>query len=435
MSNDPSFDQLLAKRPSLSFKDDAGLVFSDVSLTQIAQKMGTPCWVINADALHDRIQFLKQAIRNSSLKIDIHYAIKANDSLSVLSLMQKEGIGGDIVSCGELKRAIKAGMSPSDLIFSGVGKKTWELEEALSNNIGQINVESIEELDMLCAIAKRFKKDIDIVLRINPDIDAGTHDHITTARKDTKFGIPINDAVDTFRRAQQCPFIHCKGFAVHIGSQIVSLTPYRKTYAVMRQLIKTCREQNLTVTSLDCGGGLGVCYKNEDALSPKDFIHMLEEYFGDMQLNLAIEPGRWLVAPCGLLLSEVILNKRHGQSHPFLIIDASMSDFIRPGMYDAWHGFLPLSTEDYKKGKTLTHIAGPVCENTDTFTRFRPFPPLKSGAYVAILDTGAYGTVMSSNYNTRPLAPEVMISHGQWHVTRKCQNYEQLWQNENIIDF
>ncbi|MCX2560014.1 diaminopimelate decarboxylase [Acetobacter farinalis] len=429
---DPSVAELLASHPSLKMDPLCGLMLDGVALNAIADAVGTPCWVMGGDTLRTRVRRMQQAMRDAGLNVSLHYAVKANDHLAVLSLLREEGAGADIVSGGELARALKAGIAPAHIVFSGVGKTDAELERAIGLGIGQINVESAEELDIISSIASRLGTRATITLRVNPDVDAGTHAKITTGLAANKFGIPYDHAAALYARAASLPGIRAVGFATHIGSQILSVAPYRAAYARIADLVRTVRAAGQTVEVVDCGGGLGISYRTEPEGQPEALAGAMKAELGGLDVRLAIEPGRWLAAPAGLLLSSVILNKARGNEAPFLVLDAAMNDLLRPSMYDAWHGIVPLSPHVATLPAGPAHVVGPVCESGDTFARDRHLPPMQRGARVAILDTGAYGAVMSSTYNSRPLAAEVLVEDGTWHVIRPRQSLEALWQGETV---
>ncbi|MCI1438008.1 MAG: diaminopimelate decarboxylase [Acetobacter indonesiensis] len=429
---DPTVAELLATHPHLKMDVQSGLMLEDVPLNAIADAVGTPCWVIGAGTLRARMHRLRAAMQQAGLNVAIHYAVKANDHLAVLSLLRAESYGADIVSGGELARAIKAGMPADRIVFSGVGKADAELEQAIGLGVGQINVESAEELDVISTIAQKLGKTATVTLRVNPDVDAKTHAKITTGLAANKFGIPFDDAASLYAHAKSLPGINAVGFSTHIGSQILSMAPYRAAYARMAELVQTVRAAGLTVDVIDCGGGLGISYRNEPEGQPEALAGAIKAELGHLNVRLAIEPGRWPIGPAGLLLGSVILHKARGDEAPFLVLDAAMNDLLRPSMYDAWHGILPLSAHEAALPATHAHVVGPVCESGDTFARDRLLPPMKRGSRVAILDTGAYGAVMSSTYNSRPFATEVLVENGTWQVIRKRQTIDELWQDETV---
>jgi diaminopimelate decarboxylase len=437
---EPDIAELIAARPHLTMHAMDGLLIDDVPLHRIADAVGTPTWVYSASSMRGRYRSLAAALADAGLDAHVHYAVKANDRLAVLRLFAGEGAGADVVSEGELRRAREAGIPASRIVFSGVGKSERELRLALAEDIAQINVESAEELDMLSALAAGMGRTARIALRVNPDVDAGTHAKIATGRARDKFGIPYADAAPLYQRAASLPGIQPIGLAVHIGSQILSLTPYRAAYGRIAELVRTLRMAGHQVTVVDCGGGLGIPYRNEPAPSPPALAGAISGALHNlapgpltrgMDVRVVLEPGRWLVGPAGVLLASVVLVK-HTQGSRFVVLDAAMNDLVRPAMYDAWHGIVPVSAVDAVAPATPADVVGPVCESGDTFARNRLLPSLAPNARVAILDAGAYGSVMSSAYNARPAAAEVMVDGTSWSVIRDRQTHRDLWRAEHV---
>lgn len=422
---DPSFDEILALRPHLTMTPEDGLMVEGVPLARIAATHATPTWVYAASAIVGRCRALAAALVEAGLNARIHYAMKANDALAIVRLLGSLGAGADVVSGGEFHAARAAGIAPADIVFSGVGKTEAELRTALAAGVGQINVESAEELAMLGAIAESMGLRAPVALRVNPDVDAGTHAKITTGRAENKFGIPIGDAPALYARAADSPGIRLRGVAVHIGSQITALAPYRAAYARLAELVRSLRAAGLPVERIDCGGGLGIPYRNEPTPSPLAFAHLLRETLGGFGLTLMVEPGRWLVGPAGVLLARVILAKQ-GAARRFVILDAGMNDLIRPALYEAWHAIVPVSAGRWRAPLAPADVVGPVCESSDRFAAGRMLPALGPGELVAILDAGAYSAVMSSTYNARPLAAAVMVRRAEAVVIRPRQGIEAL---------
>ncbi|HEY0206814.1 MAG TPA: diaminopimelate decarboxylase [Acetobacteraceae bacterium] len=429
---DPTTAELIAARPHLSMHAMDGLLMEGVPLNAVADAVGSPTWVLSANCIRGRLRQLQDAM--AALPTQVHYAVKANDHLAVLRLMAQGGAGADVVSGGEMQRALRAGIPPAHIVFSGVGKSVPELHDALQAGVGQVNAESAEELAMLSAIAAGMGATARVALRINPDVDAGTHAKITTGRADNKFGIAYDDAAALYAHAAALPGLHPVGLALHIGSQIMSMTPYRAAYARTAALVRVLRGAGQTVDVVDCGGGLGIPYRNEPASTPAAFAGAIRTAFAGLDLRLAIEPGRWLVAPAGVLLTSVILSKTTA-GRRFVVLDAAMNDLARPAMYDAWHGVVPVSAVDAVRPALPADIVGPVCETGDTFARGRALPHLDANARLAILDAGAYGSVMSSTYNSRPLAAQVMVDGSRWSVIRARQPVEALWAAETAPDW
>ncbi|UPO80215.1 diaminopimelate decarboxylase [Parasaccharibacter sp. TMW 2.1888] len=430
---DPTFQTLLNNHPNLSYKGRQGLVMDGTSLTDIAREHGTPCWVISADTLRQRAHALQDAFRARNLPIHCHFAVKAQDHQACLTVLAQCGFGADVVSGGELRRALAAGIRARDIVFSGIGKTDDELELAIHHQIGQINVESVEELHRLNALAQNMQQRARIAFRVNPDIDAQTHSKITTGRAEDKFGI-AHDAIPALYRKAQTDMhgVELVGLAVHLGSQMVTAAPFRKGYERIAALVRTLREDGLHVSDIDCGGGLGIAYRNEQAPPPAMLADVIAETLGDLDVQLHVEPGRWLAAPAGVLLARVIDVK--DAARRFVIIDAGMNDLVRPAMYDSWHGILPLNEPDTTTEECVD-VVGPICESSDIFARQRSLPPLKKGDLVALLDAGAYGTVMSSTYNSRPLAAQVMIEGGRKAIIHRRQTLEELLAQEAVPDW
>ena len=406
-----------------------GLVFEGVALHAVVAAFGTPCWVYGAQTIRARYSALATAL--GAVGASIRYAVKANDHLAVLKLLARQGAGADVVSKGEMTRALLAGMPPGKIVFSGVGKTRGEIAAALAAGLAQINVESAEEIDCVGSIAAAEGRVAPIALRVNPDVDAGTHSKITTGRAGDKFGIPAGDIPALYAKVAATPSLLPVGLAVHIGSQIAEMAPFRTAYGRIAELVLQLRASGFHVPRIDCGGGLGIAYGDEPGASLAAYAGVLAESFGSLDLEIMVEPGRWLVGPAGLLLARVVLTKQ-AAPNPFLILDAAMNDLLRPAMYDAWHGILPISPHALAASLGLFDVVGPVCESSDVFARGRALPALAPGDGVAILDCGAYGATMSSTYNSRPLAPQVMVDADRWHVIRRRQPMEEMWHGEIV---
>ena len=428
---EPTIADLLAARPALEMHAQDGLCFEDVPLNAIADAHGTPVWVYGAASIRARYAGLAQAFADAGLAPHIHYAIKANDHLAILSLLREAGAGADVVSLGEFARAQRAGVDAADIVFSGVGKSRAELAAALSAGIGQINVESAEELRVLSEIASGLGKIARIVLRMNPDVDAGTHAKITTGRADNKFGIAAHEIPALYALAAGLPGIEPVGLALHIGSQILSPAPYSAAYAKAAALVRELREAGQSVQVLDLGGGLGIGYRDEPGISLAAFANTVRQQVGDLDVTLLLEPGRYLLGPAGLLLASVILEK-HAGAKRFVVLDAAMNDLLRPALYESYHGILPVSAVDFVRPASLAEVVGPVCETGDSFAAGRMLPGFAEGARVAILDAGAYGAVMSSTYNARPKAAAVLIDGAEIHLITPRQRLEDLWADEKL---
>ncbi len=427
---DPTAEDLLAARPHLTRHVLDGLMLEDVPLAAVAAAAGTPCWVYGAATMRGRLAALKGALAAAGLgSARVHYAVKANDHLAVLALMRAGGAGADVVSGGELARALRAGVKPDEVVFSGVGKTMAELGAAVAAGVGQINVESAEELAMLSAVAAAAGRVAAVALRVNPDVDALTHDKISTGRAGDKFGIALGEAAGLYMAAAAMPGLRPVGLAVHIGSEITQMAPFRAAFGRVAALVRGLREAGQVVEVVDCGGGLGIGEGDGRAGSPAALAGAIRASFGGLGVRLVVEPGRWIVGPAGVLLSAVVLTKRVGVERPLMVLDAAMNDLVRPALYDAWHGVLPVAG---RGALELVDVVGPVCESADVLGHGRWLPALAPGGLVALLDAGAYGATMSSTYNARPLAAAVMVDGARFTVIRPRQAVEALWAGEIV---
>lgn len=395
-----------------------------VALEKIAEKFGTPLYCYSAAQLERNLQGYLKAMKSvmPEKNFTVCYASKANSNVAVLKLLRRLGAGADIVSGGELARARAAGVPPSKIVFSGVGKAEEELNEAIRLGILQINVESETELLQISRIAVKLKKKARVALRVNPDVDAETHEKISTGRAEDKFGIDIKAAPALYRKAKALPGIDASGVSVHIGSQLTSLVPFKRAYKRVADLVKTLRRQGHTITRVDLGGGLGITYKNETPPDLGLYAILIRDIIGPLGVHVILEPGRSIVGDAGVLLSRVRQVKK-GQDRKFLILDAAMNDLIRPALYEAYHAILPLHP---RRKKATYDVVGPVCETGDTFLTDEKLPEMAAGDLVAIMTAGAYGASMSSTYNTRPLAAEVLVRGKKFSLIRKIQTVEDL---------
>ena len=399
-----------------------------VALATIAAQVGTPYYCYSAEAL--RAAWREFADGTKGMRAGVCYAMKANSSLAVVRLFGEMGAGADIVSVGELRRALAAGIPAGRIVYSGVGKKPSELMAALQAGVGQINVESTAELETLNAVATQLGVRPDITIRVNPDIDAGTHAKITTGRKENKFGVDIDLARDAFALAGRLPNLNVVGVAMHLGSQLTSLEPYRSAIVRVRELIVRLRNDGHRIERFDIGGGLGIVYADEKPPSVAQFLAMVAKETTGLGCELTFEPGRRLVGEAGILVSEVILVKP-GVSKTFVIVDAAMNDLIRPTLYEAWHDIQPVQ----QRQNTATircDIVGPVCESGDFLAQDRDLAPLAAGDLIMIRSAGAYGAVMASTYNSRPLAPEVLVDGTRFAVTRPRPTIEEMLSAERF---
>ncbi len=403
---------------------DGRLHAEDVAIDTIAQAVGTPFYVYSTATLARHLRVFTEAF--AGLDATVCFAMKANSNLAVLRTLVKCGAGMDVVSGGELALALRAGCDPAKIVFSGVGKTAAELAQALDAGIHQINVESVPELEALNAVAVAKGVRAPIALRINPDVGAGGHEKITTGKKENKFGIDWVDAHGIYQKASAMPGIAVKGIAVHIGSQISDLAPFEEAFIRVRDLVAMLRADGIQITRLDLGGGLGVPYEDGTIPPPPaEYGAIVRRTLGDLGCAIMLEPGRLIVGNAGLLVSEVIYVK-DGHTRTFAIIDAAMNDLVRPAMYEAWHGIIPVAEPAPGIEKVSYDVVGPVCETGDTFAKQRPLPPLKAGDLVAFQTAGAYGAVMSSTYNTRPLIPEVLVDGAKWAVVRRRPTLDEM---------
>ena len=392
-----------------------------VSLPSIAARFGTPTYCYSNAVLVARYRALAEAVPHAR----ICYSIKANDNLAVIRTFARLGAGADIVSGGELRRALRAGIAPDRLVFSGVGKTRDEMSQALAGGIGQFNVESPAELDALDQAARARRTRARVALRVNPDVDAESHDKISTGRRGDKFGIDDEDAAALYARAAALKGIEPVGVAVHIGSQLASLAPFEAAWDRLAALVEGLRAAGHPIERVDLGGGLGVRYKDETPPSAGAYGALVERVRKRLGVTVMVEPGRWLVAPAGVLLTRVLVTKRAG-GRACAIVDAAMNDLMRPALYDAWHGIDPVA-EPAPEGESIeTDVAGPVCESGDVLTRERSLPRLAAGDLLALRDVGAYGSVMASNYNGRLLPAEVMVRGDALALIRPRQDHETL---------
>ena len=403
----------------------------EVPLRRIAEAVGTPAYVYSTATLTRHYTVFRDAFAPRTVEID--YAVKANSNLSVLATLARLGAGADTVSEGEIRRALAAGIPAGRIVFSGAGKTGQELAFALRAGVGQVNVESEPELDLLAGMAQAQGVRQRIAIRVNPDVGAGGHAKISTGKSETKFGVSLGEAERLYARAAASDSLAPVAVACHIGSQITDLEPLRAAYVTLRDLAGRLRGNGLTLHKLDLGGGLGVPYFNQPAPpTPEDLAAMVNQVFEGSDLALAFEPGRVIAANAGVLLSRVIHVHARPEGRRFLVLDAAMNDLLRPAMYDAYHDIRPLAAPADGAAATPYDVVGPVCETGDTFTRDRLLPPLASGDLVAFMSAGAYGAVMSSEYNTRPLVPEVLVEGDRFAVVRPRPTYEQMFAREPV---
>ncbi|MGE3142329.1 MAG: diaminopimelate decarboxylase [Hyphomonadaceae bacterium] len=404
-----------------------------VSLEEIAAAVGTPAYVYSSATLERHFDVFQGAFAPRTPLIA--FAVKANSNIAVLATLARRGAGADTVSAGEIKRALKAGVPAPRIIFSGVGKTEEELAFAISAGVKQINVESPAEFEMLAALAKRMQARPAIAIRINPDVGAGEHAKISTGGRDNKFGVSVEDAMALYARAAADPHLDPRALAVHIGSQIKNLAPLEAAFTLMRSLVERLRAQGLPIEALDLGGGLGVPYFHEpEPPAPAVYAAMIDRVFAGLDIALAFEPGRLIAGNAGVLLTRVIRLQTRPE-RGIVILDAAMNDLIRPAMYDSYHDFRPVRLPAPDAPMAPADLVGPVCETGDTFARDRVLPPLAPGDLGAFKTAGAYGAVMSSTYNTRALAPEVLVQGRRFAIVRRRLTPEEQIGLEQLPDW
>jgi diaminopimelate decarboxylase len=409
------------------------LCAENVRLDLLAEAVGTPFYCYSTATLERHFKVFAGALPQGSL---IAFSVKANGNMAVLKTLAKLGAGADVVSGGELAKALAAGIPADKIVFSGVGKTREEMRGALEAGIYQFNVESEPELAALDEVARSLDMRAPVTLRVNPDVDAKTHAKITTGTAETKFGIPFSRAREAYAQAAKLNGIEIVGVDVHIGSQITDLEPFETAFRRVAELVAPLRADGHNITRLDLGGGLGVPYENSNMPppDPSEYGAMVTRVTGKLGCSLSFEPGRLIAANAGVLVSRVIYVKQ-GEAKIFLIIDAGMNDLIRSAMYDAHHEIAAVAQPMVGSARFLYDVVGPVCETSDLFAAGRALPELKSGDLVAILSAGAYGAVMASDYNARPAAPEVLVSGEQWGIVRPRETYADLIAKDRIPDW
>lgn len=397
----------------------------DVNLVRIADEVGTPFYCYSSATLERHYRVFLRAF--GELNPLVCYSVKANSNQAVIATLGALGAGMDVVSEGELRRVIAAGVAPERIIFAGIGKTQSEMARALEVGIHSFNVESEAELLALSEIARSLGRVARIALRVNPDVDPRTHEKIATGKAENKFGIAYADASKLYQVAGSLPHIEVIGVHMHIGSQLTDLEPFRRAFALLRALVVELREQGHDIHHVDLGGGLGVPYRgtNDVPPHPSEYAALVHDTLGDLNLNFALEPGRMVAGNAGILVSEVVYAKP-ADDKTFLIIDAAMNDLIRPTLYDAYHDIWPLSEAARHLDPIPTDVVGPVCETGDFIARGRAMPPLQPGDRIAIMTAGAYGAVQSSTYNSRLLIPEVLVKNDLYAVVRPRRSYEEL---------
>ena len=402
-----------------------------VPLSRIAAEVGTPVYVYSANKLRHQARAFRDGLKSAG-RVHLAYAIKANPNIAVLNVLAREGYGADVVSGGEMARALAAGMPAADIVFSGVGKTCAELVRGIEAGIGQFNIELEEEGVVLAQLAAARGTKARAVLRVNPDVDAGTHAKISTGKRENKFGVPIDEAAGIFARLSVLDGLDLRGVAIHIGSQLLDISPLEAAYTRIGAFVAELRAAGHTITHVDLGGGLGVTYKADDVPpDPADFGAMVARVTKDWDVTLMFEPGRVIAGNAGVLLTEVIWVKP-GVTNPYVIVDAAMNDLARPALYDAWHDFAAVRPNGER---LVANIAGPVCETGDTFARDREIDAVKSGDLAIFRTAGAYGATMASTYNSRPLVPEVLVDGDRFAVVADRIAAETILAAERVPDW
>ena len=404
----------------------------ETPLRRIAEQVGTPVYVYSTATFSRHYQVFRDAFRPRV--VEVAFAVKANSNLSVLATLARLGAGADTVSEGEVRRALAAGVPAGKVVFSGAGKTREELQFALGVGVGQINIESEPELDLLIEVARASGRAAPaMAIRVNPDVGAGGHAKISTGKAENKFGVSLGEAERLYAKAHESGAVRPVALACHVGSQITDLDPLEAAYRTLKGLAQRLRDRGVAVQKLDLGGGLGVTYFNQpEPPPPAALAEMVNRVFDGFEAELTFEPGRVIAANAGVLVSRVIYVHQRPEGRRFLVLDAAMNDLLRPAMYDAYHDIRPVAVAAEGAPLEPYDVVGPICETSDTFTRDRMLPPLKAGDLVAFMSAGAYGAVMSSEYNTRPLVPEVLVNGPEFAVVRPRPTYDEMLAREPL---
>ncbi|MDH5666666.1 MAG: diaminopimelate decarboxylase [Nitrospira sp.] len=408
------------------------LYCEDVPVSRIVKEVGTPCYIYSHATLLRHFRAYDSAF--SSVPHVIAFAMKANSNLAVLRMMAREGSGADIVSGGELFRALKAGVPASKIVFAGVGKAPDEIREALKADILMFNVESSAEIRAINDVAASVGKKARIALRINPDVDPKTHPYISTGMKKSKFGIAADRALDEYKMASSLGHIDVVGVHAHIGSQLTDVTPFVDSLKKIVALIETLKGQGINIRYLNIGGGLGITYGDEKPPLPQDLADAISPLVKDLGVTLVMEPGRVIAGNAGIMVTKALYEKV-GETKRFVIVDAAMNDLLRPSLYSAYHEIRPVNEEAGRRAKHQMDIVGPVCESGDFLAKDRLLATVEPGELLAVMSAGAYGFVMASNYNSRPRVPEVLVDGRDMHVIRVRETYDDLIKGETIPEF
>ncbi len=404
------------------------LYAEDVDLSQLAQQVGTPAYVYSQATLTRHFKVFSQAFQG--LDALVCFAVKANSNRAVMALMASLGGGADIVSGGELTRALAAGVPAERIVYSGVGKSLAEMQAALEAGILMFNIESVQEMAVLNQVAADLGLKAPVSLRVNPDVDAQTHPKITTGLATNKFGLDVDLAFAQYQEAAKLDHLELKGVSCHIGSQLTQVAPFADALDRLGLLVAKLREAGIDLSLLDLGGGLGITYRDEEPPSPEEYAVALKDQVAAMNMRLVLEPGRVLVGNAGILLSRVLYTKDTPAKH-FIVVDAAMNDLVRPSFYDSFHNIVPVD-ENQERPKVLADIVGPICETGDYLARDREIADVQRGDLIAVMSAGAYGFTMSSTYNSRPRAAEVMVNGDSWAVVRERETIEEVMRGESL---
>ncbi len=409
---------------------DNKLWCENIPVAEVAKAVGTPFYLYSHRTLERHFKVFDSAF--DDIPHIICFSAKANSNAAILKIFINEGSGMDIVSGGELYRVLKAGADSRKIVYSGVGKREEEIRYALESDILMFNVESSQELEVINACAGKMDRVARISLRVNPDVDPMTHPHISTGMKENKFGINIEKSLDEYRHARKLDHIEIIGVDCHIGSQITEISPFIDALDRLKELISSLRNEGISIKYLDLGGGLGITYDNETPPHPQDYAKAIMDRIRDIDCTFIFEPGRVIVGNAGILISEVLYTKTNADKR-FVVVDAGMNDLARPSLYDSYHKIQPVELKE--RADILSDVVGPICESSDYIARGRVIPELERGELIAVMSAGAYGFSMSSNYNSRPRSPEVLVRGGEFYVIRSGENQADLTRGENIPDF